>query len=86
MLIFLHRKFVKKLTKLPSKLRERFKERRDLFATNPSHPLLDNHALQGDRAGEWSINITGDWRALYEFQGSEAIIFMDIDTHSNLYK
>ncbi len=86
MIVITHRTFDKKYVKLDTKLREKFKERRNLFVQNPSHPLLNNHALQGDREGQWSINITGDWRALYEFQGSEAIIFMDIDTHSNLYK
>ena len=67
-------------------IRDRFNERLQLFEDNPSHPLLDNHALQGNRVGQWSINITGDWRALYEFQGPDAIIFVDLDTHSNLYK
>lgn len=86
MLILLHRKFVKQFKKLPHKLQERFKERRDLFLVNPAHPLLDNHALTGDRLGQWSINITGDWRALYEFQDVETVIFAEIDTHSNLYR
>jgi addiction module RelE/StbE family toxin len=85
MLVRLHRVFVKKFTKLHPKLREKFKERKDLFVENPVHPTLNNHALHGDRAGQWSINITGDMRALYVFQGDEAILFIDIDTHSNLY-
>ncbi len=48
--------------------------------------LLRNHALSGDRAGQWSINVTGDWRAVYVFGEKEGVvIFIDIDTHSNLY-
>ncbi len=86
MIIATHRTFDKKFVKLDVKIREKFKERRNLFVENPSHPLLDNHALKGDRLGQWSINITGDWRALYEFQDSGSIIFVDIDTHSNLYR
>ncbi len=86
MIINLHRKFVKKFEKLQPKLKEKFKERRNLFLENPANPLLDNHALHGDRAGEWSINITGNWRALYEFQDAETVIFFEIDTHSNLYR
>src|SRR3989338_2425036 len=85
MLINLHRKFVKKFEKLPPKLKERIKERRNLFLEDPAHPLLDNHALQGDRAGQWSINITGDWRAVYVFEKDDVVVFIDIDTHSNLY-
>lgn len=86
MTIRTHRIFDKKFAKLPNKLKERFKERRDLFLANPTHPLLDTHALQGDRAGQWSISVTGNWRALYEFLDSETIIFVDIDTHPHLYK
>ncbi|MEK7169693.1 MAG: type II toxin-antitoxin system mRNA interferase toxin, RelE/StbE family [Patescibacteria group bacterium] len=85
MFVDLHRKFVKKFKKLQPKLKERFLDRKNLFLINPSHPLLDNHALQGDRLGQWSINVTGNWRALYEFQNAETIIFVDIDTHPNLY-
>ncbi len=80
-----HRTFKKRYQKIPAHIRDRFDERLQLFEDNSSHPLLDNHALQGDRAGQWSINITGDWRAIYEFQDLERIIFVDIDTHSNLY-
>ncbi len=86
MIVITHRKFEKKFVKLNVALKERFKERRNLFLQDPFNPLLNNHALQGDRAGQWSINITGNWRSLYEFQDSETIIFVDIDTHSNLYR
>ncbi len=86
MILTTHRIFDKKFVKLTSKLRDKFKERRDLFLVNPNHPLLENHALQGDRAGQWSINITGNLRALYEFTGENSIIFVDIDTHPNLYR
>ncbi|MEK9131452.1 MAG: type II toxin-antitoxin system mRNA interferase toxin, RelE/StbE family [Patescibacteria group bacterium] len=82
----LHRAFIKKFIKLTPKLRKRFKERKNLFLETPSHPILNNHALQGDRAGQWSINITGDLRAVYIFRGETTILFVDIDTHSNLYR
>lgn len=85
MFVRLHRVFVKKFEKLHPKLREKFKERKDLFLENPVHQILNNQALHGDRAGQWSINITGDLRAVYTFQADETILFVDIDTHSNLY-
>ncbi|PIQ68762.1 MAG: hypothetical protein COV91_02320 [Candidatus Taylorbacteria bacterium CG11_big_fil_rev_8_21_14_0_20_46_11] len=85
MKVVTHQKFDKRFVKLDATLRVRFKERRNLFLENPSHPLLNNHALTGDRLGQWSINITGNWRALYEFQDAETIIFVDIDTHPHLY-
>lgn len=86
MIIILHRNFEKKFVRLTLKLKEKFKERRNLFLEDPFHSLLDNHQLTGDRIGQWSINITGDWRAVYIFSGDNMVIFIDIDTHGNLYK
>ena len=86
MKIVFHRNFEKKFVKLDEKLKAKFKERKNLFLGNPLHPILNNHPLSGDRAGQWSINVTGDLRALYIFQDTITIIFIDIDTHSNLYK
>ena len=82
----LHRNFEKKFVKLPFNLKEKFKERRTLFLTDPFNPFLNNHALAGDRSGQWSINVTGDLRAIYFFQDNTTVVFIDIDTHSNLYK
>ncbi|MBI2625115.1 MAG: type II toxin-antitoxin system mRNA interferase toxin, RelE/StbE family [Candidatus Nealsonbacteria bacterium] len=86
MKIQLHRNFEKKFVKLPLKIKERFKERRGLFLEDAFNPLLNNHPLSGDRLGQWSVNITGDWRAIYVFRDENTIVFIDIDTHSNLYK
>lgn len=85
MIIHLHKNFEKKFKKFSQKLREKFKERRNLFLEDITHPLLNNHSLTGDRAGQWSINITGDWRAVYVFEKDDVVVFIDIDTHSNLY-
>lgn len=86
MRILLHRNFEKKFSKLPLKIQEGFKVRRNLFLENPFHPLLNNHPLTGDRKGQWSMNVTGDWRALYAFKDEDTIIFIDLDTHGNLYR
>ena len=86
MTFILHRSFEKKFVKLDPKLKAKFKERRNLFLQNQSHPLLNNHPLTGDRQGQWSINITGNWRAIYEFKNKNTVVFVDINTHSNLYR
>jgi len=84
--IILSRNFEKKFVKLDKKVQTKFRARRDLFFENPYHSLLNNHSLSGDRSGQWSINITGDWRVIYTWQDKQTVIFIDIDTHSNLYK
>lgn len=61
-------------------------ERLQLFSNEPFNPILNNHALSGKYRGRHSINVTGDYRALYKQIRSDIALFVDIDTHSNLYK
>jgi len=83
--IILSGTFAKRFEKLPKKIQGQFRKRRDLFIENPFHPLLDNHPLHGEYAGYRSINITGDYRAIYEPIKSDIAFFIKIDTHSELY-
>ena len=82
--------FVRQYRKSSYKIKKAFEERRKLFGTNPENPLLRNHALTGDYKGYRSINITGDWRAIFsEYRdntGEKVIVFEMIGTHSQLYK
>ena len=77
--------FRKQYRKANKKIKGAFRARRELFKQNPHHPLLRNHALTGDFKGRRSINITGDWRAIYS-ERSNAIVFEALGTHSQLYK
>ena len=86
MKIILHKDFEKKYFKLSVFHKEKFKERRNLFIDNPFHPILKNHPLHGKYKGYFSINITADLRAIYKLLGSDTAFFINIDTHSNLYK
>jgi addiction module RelE/StbE family toxin len=85
MIVKLHRNFEKQIRLLPLKVQKKTQERLLLFIENPFHPLLENHSLKGFYLDYRSINITGDWRALYKLNGEECI-FVHIDTHSNLYR
>lgn len=81
------RRFIKEFKRCPKKIQIAFKERLELFVANQSHPLLNNHVLIGEWRRCHSINITGDWRALYqELEGGELIFFIILGTHSQLYK
>ena len=82
--IILHPSFSKDFGKLDDKIRAKFVERRDLFIENPYHLLLNNHALSGEWAGHRSINVTGDFRAI--FRPYESLcVFVRIGTHPQLY-
>ncbi len=77
--------FKKQRKKMSERLRRRADERLRLFSREPHHPLLNLHPLSGNRAGQWSINVTGDWRAISVYVDGGVIVFIDLDTHSNLY-
>lgn len=78
--------FRKRYKKLPFSIQLRFEDRLQIFKSDKFHPLLNNHALTGGWQGHRSINITGDWRAIFrEFENGELIYFDIIGTHSELY-
>lgn len=84
MRISLHRSFEKKFARLPKNVKKRFKERRDLFLENPSNPILNNHSVEKRFPGCRSINITGDYRAIFKTQET-TVIFINIGSHSDFY-
>jgi addiction module RelE/StbE family toxin len=85
MIIDYHKKFLKIFDKLPEKIKDKFYQRLRLFSQEPFHPLLNNHPVDSAYPGWRSINITGDYRALYELKADNLIEFMNIGTHSELY-
>jgi mRNA-degrading endonuclease YafQ of YafQ-DinJ toxin-antitoxin module len=80
----LHHRFEKKLDRLPSNIKEKFFERLELFLQEPWHPTLNNHSVEKAFPGRRSINITGDYRAVFRMYGDLAF-FSEIGTHSELY-
>ena len=85
MILVRTRQFRKRAAKLPHKMRCALAERLRLFARDPFNVLLNNHALQGSLRAYRSINITGDWRLIYEQYDEHTVRLIDVDTHSNLY-
>ncbi len=81
----LHQSFKKKFRKLPPKIQQRFFERVELFLNDKFHPVLNNHSVAAAYPGWRSINITGDYRALYEEKDDDVVVFTKIGTHSELY-
>ncbi len=85
MRILFHKKFKKQVAKYPF-LKIQIDERIILFLDDPFHPILNNHSLIGKWIGYRSINITGDYRAIYELVEEDAALFVDMNTHGNLYQ
>jgi addiction module RelE/StbE family toxin len=78
------KEFIKQAEKLSPKLKLQLYEHITLFRSNPLNPRLRNHTLRGKYSAYRSINITGDYRALY-LQREDEAIFDKIGTHSQLY-
>jgi len=87
MRVNLSKDFKKSLKKAPELARDNFYERVELLIKDKFNPLLNNHALYGRYEGYRSINVTGDWRAIFkECNFGDKIHFTDLGTHSQLYK
>ncbi|OGL29573.1 hypothetical protein A3D14_01665 [Candidatus Saccharibacteria bacterium RIFCSPHIGHO2_02_FULL_47_12] len=80
------RKFIKQLSKQPEKIQKAFTLRLKLFQEDPLDPILRQHPLKGKLKGYYSIDVTGDVRAIYEIEGKQIYLYVMIGTHSQLYR
>jgi toxin HigB-1 len=88
---FRHRgieRFFKKGTKAGIQAKHAEKLRVQLFALdNAMRPQDMNapgwrlHPLKGDLAGYWSVDVSGNWRLTFAFQGENAILVDYQDYH-----
>ncbi|QQG40716.1 MAG: type II toxin-antitoxin system mRNA interferase toxin, RelE/StbE family [Candidatus Levyibacteriota bacterium] len=83
-----HPAFLKNLKKLDVKIRKSFRKRITVFLKNPYDSELNNHELKDEYQGYRSIDITADYRAIYEEineDGKFITYFFLIGTHEQLY-
>ena len=78
------KEFKKRFERLPPKTKTQVNDRLSLFANNPKDPRLRLHPLKGEFTGYYSINLSGDLRAIFKRDGPD-IIFVLVGTHSQLY-
>lgn len=78
--------FEKILNKLPQKIKNALEKRLDLFAKDSQARILNIHKLKGILKNYRSINITGDYRLIFEECSNNTIKLIDIGTHSELYE
>ena len=84
--IVFHSRFEKMASKLSPKVKQKMVERITLFSQNPLDARLRNHALHTPYKGSYSIDITGDHRAIYKLIDDQTAFFTHIGTHSQLYR
>ncbi|MFH1744778.1 MAG: type II toxin-antitoxin system mRNA interferase toxin, RelE/StbE family [bacterium] len=82
-----HKRFEKQFKKLVPKLKAKTIKAIEIFITDPHHESLRNHSLKGLLISKKAISITGDVRIIFEeFDNYTLVIFLDIGTHSQIYK
>ena len=79
------KKFIKEFKKCPSAIKNTFAKKLEVFINNKYHPALNNHSLFGELKNYKSLNITGNWRAIFQELDNEIIYFVAVGTHSQLY-
>ncbi len=64
-----------------------FKDKMELFVTDPFHPSLRTHSLSGILKGLWSLRITYEYRLIFKFLGKrkKKVLLIDIGTHQEVY-
>ncbi len=84
-IVELHKNFIRQY-KRQRAIQEQVDKRLALFRANPFERILNNHSLRGKYKGYRSINIAGDFRAVYEVIDERTVRFIALDTHGNLYR
>ena len=80
----LKNQFLQKLAVVPPSIQKQVYKRLQLFKYDPLDDQLRNHALGGRYTGFSSIDITGDYRAIFKMFRDEAH-FYRLGTHPELY-
>lgn len=83
------RDFLKKLKKLDVRIRKSFKQKIAIFLIDPFNPQLNNHPLKREYQGYRSIDITNDYRAIYQEKvehDEQIAYFIALGTHEELYR
>lgn len=81
--------FYKLYKELNVRIQNRVDKQIRIFQKNPLDPQLNNHELKKEYQGFRSIDITSDYRAIYEEVSEEeepVAYFTLIGTHKELYK
>ena len=79
-----HKNFKKQYQTLPAKIQAKFRNRLTVFIQDPFNDQLCNHLVEKAYPDCRSINITGDFRAIFRQEG-DVVTFILIGTHSQLY-
>lgn len=81
--VYTHPTFNRHYAKLPKKLKTLAKEKERIFRTEPYHPSLRTHQLNGKDLGAWAFWINQKYRIKFVFldESRTSVLFLDVGTH-----
>lgn len=87
MIIYLTSKFKKSYKGLPAEIKEKAKEKEEIFRESPFHPALETHPLHGKYKDFWAFSINNSYRIMFKFLNAAKteVAFVNIGTHE-IYK
>ena len=81
----LSKRFEKEFKKLPKPVKKKVLAILQKFVNDPNDPTLRNHRLSGKWNRHFSIDVTGDIRAVYVYIEDDIVHFVALGSHSELY-
>lgn len=81
----LSKRFEKDFKKFSKPIRKKILATLEAFIADPYDANLRTHRLSGRWHGHFSIDVTGDVRAVYVYVEDGIVYFIAVGTHSELY-
>jgi addiction module RelE/StbE family toxin len=86
MKIFYSKTFEKAFKKLTQKKQQKIYDTIKIFQDNPTHVILKNHQLLGNKKGLRSLSAGGDLRIIFiEENGYTKILMLNVGSHNQVY-
>lgn len=85
MIIRVSSKFKKAYKKIPNYVKDKVKEKENLFRIDPFNTRLETHKLHGKYKDYWSFTVAGQYRIIFAFADKNTADFINIGTHE-IYK
>lgn len=76
-----HPRFDKHYRKLPKAIKEKAKEKEEIFRWFPFDPSLRTHKLHGKDKGAWGFWIDFHYRVKFMFVTESKVLFLDVGLH-----
>ncbi|MBF8280702.1 MAG: hypothetical protein HW383_475 [Candidatus Magasanikbacteria bacterium] len=81
MLVYYANSFIKRLKRLPDRVKMEVVQKEKIFRENPSDFRLRTHKLHGELSGLFAFSINYYYRIIFRINPDSSADFLDIGTH-----